>query len=515
MYTECSVRPGTSFRLNMQMIADFLDEREWGYLVCRPGETPLLTKCQLYHGQEMLFEDTLYVIPEGLECSFPANRFSYITTADMQGEAPHIRKVKCDFLELLNHVMGIFTYYGDFERELCNTISSGGSLSELCCVASRYFHNPVYVHDSMFCVIGQSPYLEGLFEYSEKTKKNHIPLWRINEVKFDEVYKKTLTNSSAGILGNDLNYFDERSLYVNLREENAYLGRLLIHETESSIKPGQFRAAEFLAGYVLLWMKNQAMSDHHRNQSYEQIFIDLLEDREVDERELRTILNILNWKQEDRYLCFKLQSQDTADAVRSDFAINSRLSTEFSGLVSFRYQQKLCVIIDLTVSGIDPGELRLRLAPLIRDSCLYAGIANPIEGIYALRRGFVQADIALDYITEVDSSDWMVLFSSCALHYIRQSACRKLPPKMVAHPILLELKEHDRTQGTQYYETLRVYLDCERNIPATATALIIHRTTLTYRLGKILELTRLNLDNANLRLYLQLSYQMLDQESHI
>ena len=79
---------------------------------------------------------------------------------------------------------------------------------------------------------------------------------------------------------------------------------------------------------------------------------------------------------------------------------------------------------------------------------------------------------------------------------------------------LLDLMEYDRIQGTQYYNTLRVYLLCERNIPATAAALIIHRTTLTYRLGKILELTHLNLDNANLRMYLLLSFQLLDQDGN-
>ena len=139
------------------------------------------------------------------------------------------------------------------------------------------------------------------------------------------------------------------------------------------------------------------------------------------------------------------------------------------------------------------------------------GISNPIEDIYGLKRGFIQAGIALDYITRTDSSDWIVMFSSCALNYIRESACEKLPAKMVAHPVLLELMEHDRTQGTQYYETLRAYLLCERSIPATAAALIIHRTTLTYRLGKIQELTRLNLDHANLRMYLLMSFLLLDQ----
>ena len=512
MNNEYPVQTGAPFRLNMQMIADFLEERKWKFVVSRPNETPALTKCLLYYGQQELTEDTLYVIPEGMEQDFPANRFSYITTTGLLGEAPHVRDVKSTFPELLNEVMAIFAYFADFERELSNTVSSGGSLSELCAVASRYLHNPVYVHDTMFCVIGQASCAEDMFEFNEKTRKYHIPLWLINEFKFDENYKSTFEKRQAGIWGNDLGYTNVRSLYVNLWEGKEYLGRVLMDEVDTSIRPGQCRVAEFLAGYVLLWMKKQTASNQHVKYSYEQTFIDLLKDGETDERDLKTIMGILDWKYEDRYLCLKVQSQDTGDTVRSDMAINSRLASVISGFVSFHYRQKLCVLINLSVSGLEQGELRLRLAPIIRDSCLYVGISNPVEGIYSTRRGFIQADIALDYITGIDSSDWMVPFSSCALHYIQESACKKLPAQMVAHPVLLELLEHDRTQSTQYYETLRAYLLCERNIPATAAALIIHRTTLTYRLGKIMEITRLNLDNANLRLYLLISFQLLEQD---
>lgn len=512
---DYSVHPGTSFRLNVQMIADFLDEQEWAYILHRPAETPRFSKCMLYYGQRPLREDCLYIVPEGMDADFPADHFSYVTSASLQGEAPHIRNVRCASAELINCVMDIFSFYADFERELGYTISSGGSLSELCAVANRYLHNPVYVHDNMFCVIGQADCTEDMFERNERTKKFHIPLWLINEFKFDETYKSTFDKRQAGIWGNDMDYTNLRSLYVNLWDGNEYLGRLLVNERQTSIRSGQCRAAEFLAEYVILWMKKQAASNQHIEYSYEQTFVDLLKAGETDERDLKTILGILDWRYEDRYLCLKLQSQDTGDTIRPDLAINSRLSSVISDFVTFHYQQKLCVLINLSVSGLEQGELRLRLAPLIRDSCLYVGISNPVDGIYAIHRGFVQADIAMDYITGIDSSDWMVPFSSCALNYIRESACRKLPAKMVAHPILLDLLEHDRIQGTQYYETLRVYLNCERNIPATAASLIIHRTTLTYRLGKIAELTRLNLDNANLRLYLQLSYQLLEQENRI
>ena len=509
---DFSAYPGASFRLNLQMIADSLADQEWTYRIDAFGKLPSYTRCLLYHGQLPLREDTLYIVPEGKEADFPAESFSYITTTALQGAAPHIRSVSCSFPELLNGVMEVFSRYADLERELSHIISSGGSLSELCCAASRHFHNPVYVHDNMFCVIGHSSGLDSLFEFNEKTKKPHIPLWLINEFKYDESYRHTFSVQQADVWKNDLNDASTRSLYVNLREGSLYLGRLLINESDTPLRSGQFRAAECFAEYVLLWLRKQTQSSHQIQRSYEQIFIDLLTTGDADSQDLKTVLGILNWKPEDRYLCLNLQSQDTADMVCPDLAIHSRLSAILSGHITFRYQQKLCVILNLSASDLAPGELRPRLAPLVRDSCLYVGISNPIEGIQHLRLGFTQADIALDYIAGTDSSDWIVLFSSCALNYIRESACRKLPAKMVAHPVLLRLRDHDQSQGTQYYETLRAYLLCERNIPATAAALIIHRTTLTYRLGKIAEFTHLNLDNANLRLYLMLSFQLLEQE---
>lgn len=512
LHTEYSVRPGAPFRLNLPMITDSLEDRGWEYTSHRHDELPAFAGCRIYHGQRPLQEDTLYIVPEGMEADFPADRFSYITTTALRGQAPHIRCVRCSFVELVNGTMAVFARYADLERELYGIISSGGSLSELCCAAGRFFRNPVYVHDNMFCVIGQSTGVEGLFEFSDITNKPHIPLWLINEYKFDKEYKKTYVRRQAGVWENEESGDDGRSLYVNLWEEEEYLGRLIVHETESAIRPGQFRAAEYFAGYVLLWLKNQTLSARQRSYSYEQTFIDLITQGQTDERNLKTVLGILNWKQEDRYLCLKLQSQNVEDIIHSDLALNSRLSTVLGGHVSFRYQQKICTIVNLSMSGIDLGELRQRLAPLVRDSCLYVGISNPVRGIHAIRRGFLQADFALDYITGTDSSDWMVLFSACALSYIQTCACEKLPGEMVAHPVLLELREYDRLQGSRYYETLRVYLQCERSIPATAAALIIHRTTLTYRLGKIMELTRLNLDNPDLRLYLLLSFQLLDRE---
>ena len=177
---------------------------------------------------------------------------------------------------------------------------------------------------------------------------------------------------------------------MNLWQGGAYLGRLLINESDSALCPGQLRAAELLAGYVLRWLKNQILSNQPIHHSYDKTFVELMTRGETDERDLKTILDILKWKMEDRYLFLKFQSQDPDDNVHSDLAISSRLATVLKDYISFLHQEKLCVILNRSVSNMDMGELRPRLAPLIRENCLYVGISNPVEGIREIRRGKIQ-----------------------------------------------------------------------------------------------------------------------------
>lgn len=501
-----------SIRLNIQMIADTMEELWWEFSVHRPGEQPQLAACQIYYGQKELRQDRLYLIPEGGEAGFPADEFSYVTTGPLDGRAPHLCRVNKTTAEVMDHVLSVFQRYGEFEHRINNIISDCGTLEELCRAGSEFFHNPLYIHDSMFTVLALSQWVDGMvnFEYNEKTRKKYIPLWLINEFKFDEAYKNTLSLRQAGIWGNDQYPYNIRSLFVNLWDGDRYCGRLLINEIATSFQPGQARAAEYFAQYIIAWMRSMEQRQYRRNHNYEETFIELMTTGETNERDLQVVLNILNWEEGDSYLYLKLQNQDLGLSVRADNALNSQLASTLSGCVTFFQEQQLCAVVNMDKSKLTSGVIRARLAPLIRDGCIYCGISNPIGGIRAMAQGFLQADIALKYIIEEDSSDWMVSFASCALSYIRQRACGELPVKMMVHPMLLELRAHDEATGSEYYKTLGMYLRCERSVPLTAAALIIHRTTLTYRLGKIQELTRLNLDDPQLRLYLLLSFHLLD-----
>ena len=72
---------------------------------------------------------------------------------------------------------------------------------------------------------------------------------------------------------------------------------------------------------------------------------------------------------------------------------------------------------------------------------------------------------------------------------------------------------YDKENDTPYFDTLREYLLKERDIPQTSQTLIIHRTTLLYRLKKIQSLIRINLEDPWQRLYLTLSLWILENEN--
>ena len=72
---------------------------------------------------------------------------------------------------------------------------------------------------------------------------------------------------------------------------------------------------------------------------------------------------------------------------------------------------------------------------------------------------------------------------------------RSLPPRtptearILVSRILSPLLSHDARHGTEYVNTLRVFLRTDRSWQACAAELHVHRQTLGYRLRKIEQLT--------------------------
>ena len=105
--------------------------------------------------------------------------------------------------------------------------------------------------------------------------------------------------------------------------------------------------------------------------------------------------------------------------------------------------------------------------------------------------------------------EWYYRFKDYALEYFVDNACGEHSKELLCSEEIQKLRDYDNKNDTELYNTLRVYLRNGRNAVHTAKDLFIHRSTLLYRLDRILELTKVDLDNPRERLYLNLSFEML------
>lgn len=515
--SDLSLERSGRMLLSVQMIVDVMNEQNWEFSPHVQGDRPVLRGCQFYMRGMTLREDTLYLIPEGEGTSFPIHRYCYVSSENLFGAAPNIHSLSRPFSEIANMVLSVFRMYHDFESSLVDIVSNGGSLTDLCREGEKFFHNPMFIHDNMFAVIGLPRDIETTtsFEHNAATGLYHVPLAKIDEFKFDPNYQLTLTEHSAGLWGTTQARNSFRSLYVNLWDGANYCGRLLINERQTALKPGQLKAAEYFADYALMIIHRDVHRANHYYRSFEDTLMELATGGDPESVDAHTMLEIMGWKLEERYICLRILSQDTKLAVNPVGALRSVLATELSHFTSFIYEQQLCILLNLSLSGLNPGVIHQRLAPLIRDNYMCGGISNPFMGMKMFPAAFEQAAAALLYANDLRSNSWLISFEDCAMEYIENCALKTMPMELVVAPYLYKLKGIDRDRGTEYFQTLRAWLLNERSIPKTAEALIVHRTTLTYRLERLRELIPIDLDDPELRLYLLLSYHMLDNRGKL
>lgn len=500
--------PRRQLALSLRMIADELDDKLWDFTLHSEDQARFYS-FRVFLPGEAPEPGVLYVLQEE-DGAFPQDRYPYLSIGERPGQAEHICVRGRTFLETVNELARIFQRFRDFEAELNWILSRGGGLTELCAAATSYLQNPVYIHDNAFSILALPCYVEGMLEleYNPETGKYFIPLWLVEDFKFSEGYQDTLHRKKAAIWGTNQYPYHMRSLYINIWDVDFYRARILVNELHVPLRPGDYLLLEYLADYALLILRRDDMNADQSRRDLTGMLKSLIANGEADRRDLRVLLTTLGWRETGRFLLAKLQSQDPENAIISSSVLRNSLSSAFPATFLLFYEQQLCMIVDLDASQLDQTAFRSKLAPFLRDSLMYAGVSLPVESVFYLNTAYAQASYAIEYAFRLRSHQWYMAFEDCAVEYLFSRIETPAPLSLYLSRVPKFLRQYDREHGSQYFATLKSFLLNERSVPRTAEALIIHRTTLLYRLEKITALTKIDLNNEALRLYLLISFRL-------
>ncbi len=517
---EDSDRQSYIFYLNMQMIVDEFQDRQIPYQYC-PGNTEAsLIRVRLYDSRRRPDCHQVSII-KGEQFDSSLAKLSdafFIVAGDLppdcscQCSAIFISSPHVGLLEILDIVQDLFDRNAGWAGRLQTALIDACSLDEICRISQPYFTNPIFIHSPQYYIMGTSGWIQGMSEWDEDqiTGKYMISAYLINQFKTDPEYIETFDTSGTHVYSGNFRAF--RCAYVNLRNQaGTFEGRLCINELQSSLKPGQFHAMEYLARIITASLENISMSQRSSSRPFEQFLRRFLSGRNDDKVSLEVVLSRQGWKRRDRYVCMRLDITRNDIGPRAITSTCSLIRAEFEDAAAFFYKDDILVIINLSRVGATIQECLTQLAPIVREGLLQVGASNEFEDFALLPRFYIQADLALTYGNQKDATKWCHRFQDIALSYCVDQACKKLGPHFVCAPDLLKLQAYDQENESELYRTLQVYLENDRNAARTAQLLFIHRSTLFYRLDKIKKLMELNLEHNEDMLYLRLSFYMMEQ----
>ena len=162
----------------------------------------------------------------------------------------------------------------------------------------------------------------------------------------------------------------------------------------------------------------------------------------------------------------------------------------------------------INTSITDVKSLEQALIPLLKKTGNVAGKSVSFYNIFDLRHFLDIANVASGFarVRGIELADFHDAVVPYTLHTLEKNLAVD-----VCHPAIYKLVEYDRLNDGKLYETLKVWLEAERNYTKTAQTLYIHRSTLLYRIDRIKEITELDFDDPEVRFHLMISLALYER----
>ena len=416
-------------------------------------------------------------------------------------------KDTCPF-ELFNYIQEIFDIYDEWENKLQQILNDNNSIKDMVNCSFNIFNNPMIICTSDFLLISYSSIID------EDPNLEHI-------ANPDKIYE----NSNILKLDSEFNshrdtvgafyYYDHISglmmLCINLFDHNRFTHRIIVSEEFHSFYPSDKELLEYFSKYIDLMISKISILTPDFNYTLNNIISSILSEDLVNPTFINQRLAEFYWFSNHTYFCINIKIGILDIQNLTVNSICKQIESLIPNSCSLFFNDDIAVFVNLTKFGGDIKDVMSKLVVFLRDSYLKAGVSNSFVGLSELKYNYIQACISLDIGRRYKPYQWIYHFEDVALSYLMECCTKDLPPHIICSQKILLLKNHDKEHDTEYYKTLKVYLENNLNAVKSSKLLFIHRSTFLYRLQKIKELININFDDFQNILYLCISFNILDK----
>lgn len=286
------------------------------------------------------------------------------------------------------------------------------------------------------------------------------------------------------------------------------------HIVVSSIdKPFEAIDTEFLLilkKYVALQINKDQFVQTSRGFNYEFFLRDLLDHKINPHTISAQRITMISDYFSGNMFCLVIDLTKNIYLVNTKF-VRFSLENRIPNIKTLIYNQQLIAIINIDDSNILPPKYYDIIYDLCKEHTLYIGISNNFNNIIEFEDYYKQALYALEFGTSENTEPGAYRFSTYYLEHMLNTFAAVESVNSFCHPKMKTLIDYDKKHNSKLAYTLYMYLINNQNLAATSDAMDMHRSSLIYRFKKITEIIGEDYGDYKERLYLILSYELLNK----
>ena len=429
----------------------------------------------------------------------------------------------------LNAIVEEFSRYQSWTDKLSAAVTDGMPVTAIGRLASDMFGNPTVAQGTDYGILfyslptdfSRSTLLEN---YVKNVYEPHIDMGEISvpleaAVAFSEnpTFMSLESETEPVIFEPDTwgkiskSNLSFRSLMLNCFSGDRPLVRIIVDEVARPILSKDFVLIQVLRSYLMQSLRTESMATLERSTRFDRICDALLTGETVPNESIESALSKTGWHRRDYYFLVLLRER----RLKVKFSAKAQVALLLcSRTVSRRYHvadDRVIIVVNLSVSDKTRQQHIQEIEGSLANLGLIATFGNPFSPFSHMPQFYEQAVAVEQSVRKSHPEVQACLCEDFMLDFILAEAGAALAPDIFLTEDVRRLVEYDRSCGTQLVALLRAYLDENCNIAHASRKLFMHRNTFLYQLEKMKSILQSDLDDADIRLRIQIALRELER----
>lgn len=237
----------------------------------------------------------------------------------------------------------------------------------------------------------------------------------------------------------------------------------------------------------------------------------LLSGKHIEKPELTRISERLSYSEDDIFICYTFALPSNAASGYNDAIVSSLKNWLTKNTIVFVHDDLIVLILNISYCQRQNIPYEAYIPSLVDAWLLRGGISRPFKRLENSSTAYNEAKSTLRMLLATESVTSLLDFDVSRMDIILSNCISDAPPDIFYPEGFKILLKHDAESNISFLETLRIYLENDRNSSVAAKLLFISRTSFMARLKRIMDLIPESLETPKVRVQYMLAFLLYDK----